>query len=190
MQQPLQPQRKNKNVLAFIGGCSVVTVVIVVIVFVVLSIINSFSTTSSSSATTTSSTQNTNVTHHFTVGQTATIGNTWEITVRSAKTSHGDQYTTPSADNEYLIIDVSAKNISQQEQSLSSIANFSLQDATGQQYTETLLSSATAPDGKVEAGGLLRGQLVYEVPATQTDFTFHFQADIITGGLTTWDIHV
>ena len=127
---------------------------------------------------------------HFTVGQVVKVGDTWQVTVNSVKTSKGEQFLTPTAGNIYLIVDVTLKNTSGQEQTISSALNFSLQDSTGQKYTETLLTSATPPDGKVEAGSLLRGQLVYEVPTSQKAFTFNFEADIVAGGQTVWDLHV
>lgn len=118
------------------------------------------------------------------------MGDTWQITVNSVKTSKGEQFLTPTAGNIYLIVDVTLKNTSGQEQTVSSALNFSLQDSTGQKYTETILTGETPPDGKVEAGSLLRGQLVYEVPTSQKSFTFNFEADIIAGGQTVWDLHV
>ena len=46
------------------------------------------------------------------------------------------------------------------------------------------------PDGKVEAGAPLRGQLVYEIPTSMKDYTLSFQADITSSGQTIWDIHM
>jgi hypothetical protein len=140
--------------------------------------------TSTSAASTAPSTQ------HFKVGQTVKVGDTWEVTINSAKTSEGEQFLTPPAGHHYLIVDVTLKNISSQEQNVSSALNFTLQDSTGQKYTETILPGKTPPDGKVEANSPLRGQLSYEVPTDQKAFTLAFEANIISGGQTNWDIHV
>jgi len=40
----------------------------------------------------------------------------------------------------------------------------------------------------VEAGGLLRGQIVYEVPLAQQPFVFAFQPDFTSTEQTLWDI--
>jgi hypothetical protein len=63
------------------------------------------------------------------------------------------------------VIGITFKNISSQEQDLSSLLQLSLHDATGQTYDETVVTfSSGSPDGKVEAGSLLRGEVDYEVP--------------------------
>jgi hypothetical protein len=48
------------------------------------------------------------------------------------------------------------KNASKDEQNVSSLLSFEIKDGTGQKYTETILSNLTPPDGKIEAGGLLK----------------------------------
>jgi len=125
---------------------------------------------------------------HFKVGQVVKVNDTWQVTVNSVKSSQGEQFLTPSAGNIYFIVDVTIKNLSGQEQTISSALNFSLQDATGQKYTETILTGETPPDGKIEANSLLRGQLTYEVPTSQKSFTFNFEPDIVASGQTAWDL--
>ena len=177
--------KRTRNLL-FVGCGISASILIVLLLFTILATtLNPKTSVSSSGDSTGTQTQ-----QHFRVGQQVTIGSDWQVTVNSAKTSHGNTYSTPSADNVFLIVDVTLRNTATTQQDISSAANFSLQDATGQQYMETFVSNETPPDGKVTAGSLLRGQLSYEVPQTQTQFTFHFQPDIITGGETTWDLHV
>ncbi|GAC1374091.1 MAG: hypothetical protein NVSMB44_42210 [Ktedonobacteraceae bacterium] len=129
---------------------------------------------------------------HFAVGQVVKVDDTWNVTVNSVKTSQGDQFSVPKSGNTYIIIDVSMKNISTQEQDVSSLLSFNLLDSTGQKYTEaiTTMSDIHPPDGKVEVGSPLRGQLVYEVPISTKDYTLSFQADITSSGQTLWDIHI
>lgn len=127
---------------------------------------------------------------HFKVGDQVKVGSTWNVTVNSVTTSQGDDISQPKSGNTFLVIDVSLKNVSSQEQDLSSLIQFTLQDSTGQKYTETILSSATPPDGKVEAGSPIRGQMAYEVPQSMHQFTLAFEADITSGGQTIWDLSV
>ncbi len=125
---------------------------------------------------------------NFKVGDQVKVGDTWIVTVNSATTSAGDSVFQPGAGNTYLLLDVSLKNVSHQAQDVSSLAQFTLRDSTGQSYTEALTDLGNPPDGTVAAGAPLRGKFVYEVPKSQKVFTFSFQADITSTGATTWDI--
>lgn len=125
---------------------------------------------------------------HFKVGDAVNVGNTYQVTVNSFKTNGGDDVFQPKSGDEYVIVDVTIKNISSQEQDVSSELNFNFNDATGQKYSETIVDNATPPDGKVEAGALLRGQLAYEVPTSQHQFNLAFQSDAFSSGETLWDL--
>lgn len=149
------------------------------------------SSDNSGSLTTGSSSSATTSAKHFKVGDQVKVGDTWIVTVNSAALHGPTDIDQPAAGNTYLVIDVTFKNVSSQEQNLSSVLQMSLKDATGQKYTDTFTSFAsTAPDGKVAASDLLRGQLVYEVPTSQKAFTFAFESDIVSSGQTLWDINV
>ncbi len=124
----------------------------------------------------------------FQVGQQVKVGDTWIVTVNNVTTSQGDFISRPAEGTIYLVIDVSLTNISSQEQTVSSFLQFSLKDQTGQQYGEQIVDFAHAPDGKVEAADVLRGDFVYQVPTSLHQFTFAFQADLTAPGQTLWDI--
>jgi hypothetical protein len=145
---------------------------------------NAGSTPSGSSSSNSSSSQ------RFKVGGQVKVGNTWVITINSVKTNQGDDVFQPKSGNTFPIVDVTAKNISSQEQDLSTILSFTLKDSTGQKYEETVVDNATAPDGKVAAGDQVRGQLAYEVPASMKAFTLAFEADILNGGQTIWNLGI
>ncbi len=144
-------------------------------------------TTTVQSQPTTAITASTN-NQHFKVGQVVKVNTIWQVTINSVKTVNGNDFSTPTVGDTYFIVDVTLKNLSGQAQNVSSALNFSLQDATGQKYTETILIGETPPDGKVEANSLLRGQLTYEVPTSQSSFTFNFEPDIVAGNQTVWDL--
>src|SRR5437879_2715040 len=67
---------------------------------------------------------------HFKVGETVKVGDTWEITVNSVKTSPGNDMSKPQK-GQYLLLDVTVKNISNKEQDISSLVMFKLTDDTG-----------------------------------------------------------
>ena len=125
------------------------------------------------------------------MGQVVKVGDTWDVTVNSAKTSTGSGFYKPQKSGDtFLIFSITVKNLSSQEQDISSVLSFNLLDSTGQKYTETIYPDAGATlDGKVAAGSLLKGVIVYEVPANMHQYTLSFQADIASAGQTIWDIH-
>lgn len=130
---------------------------------------------------------------HFKVGQVVKVGDTWQVTVNSVKTSKGDDFSKPDAGNTYIIINITVKNISSQEQTISSLLNFSFKSADGTKGKDaiTLTTGVTPPpDGKVAAGDLAKGDLVYEASASQKTGTLAFEADIISGGQSIWDINL
>src|SRR5258707_1479503 len=99
------------------------------------------------------------------------------LTVKSVKTSNGSAVVQPKAGNTFLVVDVSIKTVSYKEQDVSSMLQFTLKDAAGQKYDQTFISGATSPDGKVEAGDVIKGQMPYETPKAQHDYTLAFEAD-------------
>lgn len=146
---------------------------------------------SGSSSSSSSSPTQAPANQHFKVGQQVKVGSTWMVTVDSVKTSTGSTYNTPKAGNVFMVVTVSVKNMSSQEQNVSSLVQFNLQDSTGQKYTETIDTDAGATlDGKVEAGSPLKGVIVYEVPKSMHSYQFSFQSDITSDGQTLWDLSI
>jgi hypothetical protein len=126
-----------------------------------------------------------------TIGQPVQVGDTWMVTVNSVKKSSGDDISTPKAGNTFLVFNVTLKNTSSTKQDVSSILMFIVRDATGQQYNETITTfTKSPPDGTVSPGSLLRGELVYEVPASMHTFTFTFQSDFAGNVTADWNIKV
>jgi hypothetical protein len=126
-----------------------------------------------------------------TIGQPVQVGDTWMVTVNSVKKSSGDDISIPKAGNTFLVFNVTLKNISSTKQNVSSALMFVVKDATGQQYTETITTfTKSPPDGTVSPGSLLRGELVYEVPASMHTFTFTFQSDFAGNDTADWNIKV
>lgn len=124
------------------------------------------------------------------VGDLVAIGG-WEVQVHSAKTAQGGEFSTLKSGDVYLLIDVTVTNKTGQSQTFSSIGQFSVKDATGQTYTQTIDTDApNAPDGAVANGSKLRGTLAYEVPSTQKQFELGFLPSYGTSDQATWDLTV
>lgn len=190
MQQPPAKKKSRKGLFITLG------VIIGAVVLCGVFAAGSHGTSNTGAAVNTSSSGNSSQqpaasTQHFKVGDTVKVGDTWQAVVNSAKTDFGGNFSALKSGDVYLIVDISVTNLSSTEQTISSIANFTLQDSTGQKYDETIDPSAGATlDGKVEAGQPLRGIIAFEVPSTTKQFTFNFEPDIMSSGQTTWDLSV
>lgn len=148
-------------------------------------------TDNTGSLTTGSNSASTSTAKHFKVGQQVKVGNSWIVTINSAKTHAATDIDQPKAGDTYLVIDATFKNVSSAEQNLSTLLQVTLKDATGQSYDETITTFANQPpDGKIAAGSVSRGQMVYEVPTSQKSYTLAFESDIVSSGQVIWDISI
>lgn len=126
---------------------------------------------------------------HFKVGQQVKVDDTWVITVSSVKTaSQGlNEFDTPKSGNIFLVIDVTQKNISSQQQTANATFDWTLRDSTGQSYDQAIASNG--PDGDVETNAQVRGQFYFEVPKAQKTFTLAFSPGLGDDQVI-WDISV
>jgi hypothetical protein len=126
---------------------------------------------------------------HFKVGDSVDVGGKWKVAVNSATTSTGGEYTKPKG--VYLVIRITANNISSQEQSMSSM-DFSLKGTDGVNYNQTIVSDIDgvldSPGGKVEAGGVTKGDIIFDVPVDVKQFRLAFAPSWFSSGQTIWDI--
>jgi Domain of unknown function (DUF4352) len=124
------------------------------------------------------------------VGKPYDAGN-WQVTVNGTSISMGNEYEHPKAGNQFLIVHVTMKNTSGATQDASSILYWSLKDSAGQNYNQTILTDAKAsPDGKVADGGIIAGDMVYEVPASQHSYTVQFTPVLGSDTLVEWHVNV
>lgn len=196
---PPPPQPKKKSKLLLIVG---VVVVLVLFACVGASVLASHAGSPNASTTTNSSSLNSNPTtdttsttvptnKHYNQTDAVQVGNIFNIEIVSVKTSTGSQIFQPKSGDVYLVFLIKMKNISSQEQAVSSLLDFTLLDINGQKYTETIDPDAGATiDGKIEPGSLLQGSIVYDVPASMKNFTLAFEAVLILPGQVIWNINV
>jgi len=101
----------------------------------------------------------------FAMGENILFEDGGIFTVNGFRTSEGAGYSKPEEGNEFLIIDMSFANLDQTEISFSSMMNFNLLDAQGNEYSQELGGDVYASfDGTALPGHKLRGEIVYEVP--------------------------
>ena len=125
----------------------------------------------------------------FKLGDIVKVGD-WQVTLNSVKSSAGGDFDTPKSGNVYLIVDATFQNISAKAQTLSTLLQVNLKDSTGQKYDTTIASSVvtSSPDGDVNAGDMVRGQIVWEVPTAMKQFVFAFKSDVFSSGYSIWNI--
>ena len=122
------------------------------------------------------------------VGVPFVVNDTWTVTVNKVSTNQGDNLlNTPKAGNVYIVVNVTLKNTSSQNQSASSLGMFSLKDSTGQTYNQNI-AFGHSPDGQVAAGSLVRGDIAYEVPKSMHSFILQFVPSLGSSDLTEWNL--
>jgi hypothetical protein len=124
------------------------------------------------------------------IGEAVNVSGIWIVTVNSAQTSNGQGFDQPDPGKQYLVIDVSMRNISNQEQNVASDFLFTLRDSDGREISQAFVGFANPPEGKVEPGQQIRGDLVYQIDLNAHDFSLAFQADLFSSGQVFWNIHV
>jgi Domain of unknown function (DUF4352) len=194
--QPQQPPKKKTGLILGIGCGSLVALVILIAIIAAAGSHGTLTTNTDQSTPTSQATnQATNVptSQPTTASQTGKIGDTlsnsvWSVTLNSVKKNQGDQVFIPSVGKIYVVVDVTLQNLSSSPQVSSSFLSFVLQDSTGQAYNEAFTDIGKPPDGTLQPNSKLRGQLVYEVPTSQHDFTFQFQDTNGSNG--TWTFSV
>lgn len=124
------------------------------------------------------------------VGVPFVVNDTWTVTVNKVSTNQGDNLINiPKAGNIYLVVNVTLKNTSSQNQGASSLVMFSLKDSTGQTYNQNIVFGHS-PDGQAAAGGLVRGDIAYEVPKSIHSFTLQFVSSLASSDLTEWNLTI
>src|SRR5229473_1082959 len=128
----------------------------------------------------------------YKVGDTVGTADGFAITVNKVSTSQGADYETPPQGDQYLVLDVSVKNISGQVQQVNPL-DFTLIDSTGQHMTWTIVSDlpgVTSYDmTALQPGATDRGSLVYEVPLGKASYQLSFAINQFSGTQPLWNIH-
>ncbi len=190
-QKPPQqmPPNSHNNWLWWVGA--IISCVIFISIGLSRSGLQSTSTTTNAPtviASTASTSVLSNTLTPFTIGQQVSVGY-WNVSVNSAKTSHGDEAFSPKSGTIYLVIDVTVINTSTSNQLMASGYYFRLTDSTGQPYDEQFTNFGGPPEGTIIPNGKLRGQLIYEVPTSEHAFTLQALGDNTIGAPTAvWSI--
>ncbi len=111
------------------------------------------------------------------VGDTGRIGDLG-ITVNGVRGLVEGGLLEPDEGHYFLLVDVTFENRGDETEALSTVLNMRVQDSDGWQYSIDLGASVAGsnptPDGEVLPGGILRGEIGYQVPIEATDLTWTY----------------
>ncbi len=113
------------------------------------------------------------------VGQAGKTGDL-SIKVNSWQPSPGDQLSTPSPGNQFIVVDLEVTNTGTTSKSVSTLAEMSIRTPNGFKYTlAPYFPEPKYPDGDVLAGQTARGNVVFEVPGNIAAMNFVFEPVLI-----------
>jgi hypothetical protein len=102
------------------------------------------------------------------------------IKVNGWQPSAGDQLSTPSPGNQFIVVDLEVTNTGTTSESVSTMAEMSIRTPNGFKYTQApYFPEPKYPDGDVLAGQTARGNVVFEVPGNIAAMNFVFEPVLI-----------
>ena len=121
----------------------------------------------------------------YNIGDVIAIGTT-NITVNDVQYPTGDEYNKPNSGFKFLIVDLTIENTSATAINVSTLLQMSVKDASGQKFdvdfSASMASGGSSPDGEIAPGEKLRGQVGFQVPESATGLVFVFDADVWGSG--------
>jgi len=196
--QPVPPPKKKRGRLALIiGGVIALLLFACIGTSVVMSSHGTSAVTSSSKVGNDTGSTPTAIptqTNAYKVGDVVKVGDAWNVTVESAKASTGDTTFTPKSGMRYLVLSLSMKNLTSENHTVSSIAQFTLRSDDGTKYDIALYApdGTTQIDGNVDGGQPAKGVIVYEVPVNVSSFHLNFDANPFdaSSGRAAWNLTI
>lgn len=105
------------------------------------------------------------------IGSTAESGGI-RVTLNSVRRVTGG-FLPPDEGNEYIIVDLTFENSTDEEQTVSSLLSYSIRDDTGQKYGVAFTAETeTTADGSIPPGDKLQGESAFEVPLDANGLIF------------------
>ena len=110
----------------------------------------------------------------------------FKVTVNKLYKVNGDELSQPQPGNEFIAVDCSVENISNEQQAVSSVMMFKVVDKDGRECEESIggLTAAKAGqmDGEIGPGRKITGVYVVEVPKGTTGLELEFNGSLLLGG--------
>ena len=114
----------------------------------------------------------------FNIGDTIELDK-FKITVNEVKTTNGSDFIKPQEGNEFLYVDATVENISDKEQTVSSVLMFKVVDKDGRAMKQTIVENANGQlDGTIGPGRKMTGEYVVEAPKDATGLELQFDSSL------------
>ena len=120
------------------------------------------------------------------------IGDTLEhqdmrFTPNEVRTSMGDDYTSPDSGNEFVVVDITVENTSNEELSVSTLLQMALKDNQGRTYGTSIAALATLDRGfsqgqPIAPNSERRGEIAFEVEQGLSPLYLMMDFDFFTEG--------
>jgi len=157
--------------------------ILIFLIFAIGSIDSEESTTSSNTKEKTKSTDENSKSTEKKESSVYKIGDNIDFdnvtyTVNSSEEYEGSEYNQPSDGNKFYVVNITIENKSTDTVTVSSILMFKLVDSKSYNYDITVNTDAKGQvDGVLQKDEKLRGELTFEVPKSETDFTLDIDPD-------------
>lgn len=111
----------------------------------------------------------------FKMGTIIRLGD-FRFSLNSARWSKGTEYDSPKPGYIYLILDCTAKNISNEHKVFSSLMKLKLRDKEGYSQKKSWFADTKGSlDGELSPSQTMRGEIAYEVETKQSYWEFIFK---------------
>ena len=121
----------------------------------------------------------------FTVGEQIEISGL-VIQILGVSYPSGTDLVKPKEGYKFISVDVQVENQGESVQEITSIVQMYLKDNTGEKYTFHLGAQSIIdrglPDGELQPGERIRGQIGFQVPADSEGLIFVFDAEVFGFG--------
>ena len=108
------------------------------------------------------------------------ITDTFKLSLNSVRWDNGDEYIQPDPNKKWLTLDCTIQNISNDTVSFSSLLMLALFDIDGYSQKMTIFAiTKGSVDGLIAPSQIMRGEVAYEVDASQSYWEFVFKPDLL-----------
>ncbi|HWT40031.1 MAG TPA: DUF4190 domain-containing protein [Dongiaceae bacterium] len=115
----------------------------------------------------------------FNKGETANFANKFEVKVNSVQQNYTpqSQYDAPDAGKQYIVVNLTVKNISSEQQYVSDY-DYSVSDNGLAQDSSFLTVDPALPSGDLAPGASVTGNIVYSVSQGATNLKLQYSTDV------------
>lgn len=124
----------------------------------------------------------------YAVGETATMGDLAH-TLHGARFSRGNEYSTPANGTQWLVLDIEITNNGDEPTTVSSAMMWTLNDPDNRSVAMTIAGDERGTlDGQLGPGRSMRGEITYEVDASQERWELLFSPEVFDFGQAIYEI--